>query len=48
MIEAKLVAEGRTTAPVRRISNGVDLSRYDHTEPRCTLPEEYGFEPGTQ
>jgi len=48
MIEAKLLAEGRTTAPVRQISNGVDLSRYDHTEPCCTLPEEYGMEPGSQ
>ena len=48
MIEDKLVQEGRTSAPVRRISNGVDLSRYDHTEPCCTLPEEYGMEPGSQ
>jgi glycosyltransferase involved in cell wall biosynthesis len=47
-IEDKLVAEGRTTAPVRRIYNGVDLSRYDHTEPCCTLAEEYGMEPGSQ
>jgi glycosyltransferase involved in cell wall biosynthesis len=48
MIEAKLEQEGRTTAPIRRIYNGVDLSRYDHTEPCCTLPEEYGMEPGSQ
>ena len=47
-IEAKLVAEGRTAAPVQRIYNGVDLSRYDHQEPCCTLPEEYGLEPGSQ
>jgi len=47
-IEAKLVAEGRTGAPVQRIYNGVDLSRYDHQEPCCTLPEEYGMEPGSQ
>jgi glycosyltransferase involved in cell wall biosynthesis len=47
-IEAKLVAEGRTGAPVRRIYNGVDLTRYDHQEPCCTLPEEYGIEPGSQ
>jgi glycosyltransferase involved in cell wall biosynthesis len=47
-IEAKLVAEGRTAAPVQRIYNGVDLSRYDHQEPCCTLPEEYGMEPGSQ
>jgi glycosyltransferase involved in cell wall biosynthesis len=48
MIEEKLVREGRTTAPVRLIYNGVDLSAYDHTEPCCTLPEEYGMEPGSQ
>jgi glycosyltransferase involved in cell wall biosynthesis len=47
-IEAKLASEGRTTAPVQRIYNGVDLSRYDHQEPCCTLPEEYGMEPGSQ
>ena len=28
MIEAKLESEGRTAAPIRRIYNGVDLSRY--------------------
>jgi glycosyltransferase involved in cell wall biosynthesis len=48
MIEEKLQREGRTTTPVRRIYNGVDLSRYDHMEPCCTLPEEYGMEPGSQ
>jgi glycosyltransferase involved in cell wall biosynthesis len=48
MIEAKLVTEGRTTAPIRRIYNGVDLSRYENQEPCCTLPEEYGMEPGSQ
>jgi glycosyltransferase involved in cell wall biosynthesis len=48
MIERKLVDEGRTTAPIRRIYNGVDLSRYDHTMPCCTLPEDYGLEPGSQ
>jgi glycosyltransferase involved in cell wall biosynthesis len=47
-IEAKLVAEGRATAPIRRIYNGVDLSRYENQEPCCTLPEEYGMEPGSQ
>ena len=48
MIEQKLVEEGRTTAPVRRIYNGVDLSRYDKQEACCTLPDEYGMEPGSQ
>jgi glycosyltransferase involved in cell wall biosynthesis len=47
-IEAKLESEGRTTAPIRRIYNGVDLSRYENQEPSCTLPEEYGMEPGSQ
>jgi glycosyltransferase involved in cell wall biosynthesis len=47
-IEAKLVTEGRTGAPIRRIYNGVDLSRYENQEPCCTLPEEYGMEPGSQ
>ncbi len=26
----------------------MDLDRYDHQEPCCTLPEEYGMEPGSQ
>jgi glycosyltransferase involved in cell wall biosynthesis len=47
-IEHKLVDEERTTVPVRLIYNGVDLERYDHQEPCCTLPEEYGMEPGSQ
>ena len=48
MIEDKLVVEGRTTAPVTRIYNGVDLSRYERVEACCTLPDEYGMEPGSQ
>jgi glycosyltransferase involved in cell wall biosynthesis len=47
MVERKLVDEGRTTAPVTRIYNGVDLSRYEQQEACCTLPEEYGMEPGS-
>lgn len=46
-IEHKLVDEERIQAPVRLIYNGVDLSRYDHQAPCCTLPEEYGLEPGS-
>jgi glycosyltransferase involved in cell wall biosynthesis len=46
-IVAKLLAEGRTSAPVDLIYNGVDLERYEYTEACCTLPEEYGFEEGT-
>jgi glycosyltransferase involved in cell wall biosynthesis len=46
-IVAKIEREGRTGAPVDLIYNGVDLSRYDHTEACCTLPEEYGFPVGS-
>jgi glycosyltransferase involved in cell wall biosynthesis len=48
MIEHKLVDEERIQTPVRRIYNGVDLDRYDHQEPCCTLPAEYGMEEGSQ
>ena len=48
MIDRKLIDEGRSGAPIRLIYNGVDLSRYEHQEPCCTLPEEYGMEPGSQ
>lgn len=47
-IQHKLVDEDRTTVPVTLIYNGVDLERYDHQEACCTLPEEYGMEPGSQ
>ena len=47
-IETKLVDEGRDIVPISLIYNGVDLERYDHQEPCCTLPEEYGMEPGSQ
>src|SRR4029078_12206204 len=47
-IERKIAAEHRTRAPVRLIYNGVDLERYDTQEACCTLPEEYGMEPGSQ
>lgn len=46
-IVRKLHEEGRDTAPVSLIYNGVDLERYDHTAPCCTLGEEYGFPEGT-
>jgi glycosyltransferase involved in cell wall biosynthesis len=47
--QAKLDAEGRAAlVPVSLIYNGVDLQRYDHQEPCCTLPDEYGMEPGSQ
>jgi glycosyltransferase involved in cell wall biosynthesis len=47
-IERKIVDEGRDTTAVRMIYNGVDLERYDHQEPCCTLAEEYGMEPGSK
>jgi glycosyltransferase involved in cell wall biosynthesis len=46
-IVAKLLEEGRTTAAVELIYNGVDLQRYEYTDACCTLPEEYGFPEGT-
>jgi glycosyltransferase involved in cell wall biosynthesis len=47
-IEKKIAEEHRTGAPVRLIYNGVDLERYDHQDPCCTLRDEYGMEPGSQ
>ena len=47
-IERKIADEGREGAPVELIYNGVDLERYDHQEPCCTLRDEYGMEPGSQ
>ncbi len=46
-IIAKLVAEGRTAAPVDLVYNGVDLQKYAYMDACCTLPEEYGFPEGT-
>lgn len=47
-IERKIADERPDLAPVRLIYNGVDLERYDHQEPCCTLRDEYGMEPGSQ
>ena len=47
-IVGKIEDEGRTGTRVSLIYNGVDLERYDHQEPCCTLREEYGMEPGSQ
>jgi glycosyltransferase involved in cell wall biosynthesis len=49
-IVAKLGDEGRIDVgpPVDLIYNGVDLQRYDHQEPCCTLRDEYGMKPGSQ
>ena len=46
-IVVKLHAEGRDTTPIELVYNGVDLSRYDHQEACCTLPEEYGLPEGS-
>ncbi|HEY7736734.1 MAG TPA: glycosyltransferase [Candidatus Limnocylindrales bacterium] len=50
-IVRKLVVEGRSLPGGPRIElihNGVDLARYDHQEPCCTLRDEYGMEPGSR
>ncbi len=47
-IVAKIEAERPGLAPVELIYNGVDLERYDHQEPCCTLRDEFGMEPGSQ
>jgi glycosyltransferase involved in cell wall biosynthesis len=47
-IERKIQDEGRATTRMRMIYNGVDLDRYDHQEPCCTLRDDYGMEPGSQ
>ena len=41
----KIEDEGRVGAPVSLIHNGIDLERYDHLVPCCTLREEYGLPP---
>ncbi len=40
-IVRKIEDEGRVGPPVSLVYNGVDLDRYDHQEPCCTLREEY-------
>jgi glycosyltransferase involved in cell wall biosynthesis len=44
----KVIEEGRVGAPITLIRNGVDLVRYDHQEPCCTLREEYDMTPDAQ
>ncbi len=44
-IDRKVVEEGRLGAERVLIYNGVDLERYDHQEPCCTLRDEYAMEP---
>ena len=45
-IVEKLHHEGRDTIPISLVHNGVDLQRYDHQDPCCTLHEEYGLPDG--
>jgi len=42
----KIAEERPSAVPVSLVHNGVDLARYDRTEACCTLPDEYGLEPG--
>jgi len=42
-MERKIAEERPSAVPVSLIYNGVDLVRYDHQEPCCTLREEYGL-----
>ncbi|MGD0018756.1 MAG: glycosyltransferase [Candidatus Limnocylindrales bacterium] len=44
-IERKIADEGRRGAPVSLIYNGVDLQRYNHQQPCCTLHEDYKIDP---
>ena len=44
-IEEKVVEEGRLGVQRVLVYNGVDLERYDHLEPCCTLRDEYQMEP---
>lgn len=47
-IERKVAEEGRLAVPVSLIHNGVDLQRYDHQQPCCTLHEDYDIPPDGQ
>jgi glycosyltransferase involved in cell wall biosynthesis len=42
-IDRKVVDEGRGSVPRTLVYNGVDLERYSHQEPCCTLREEYAM-----
>jgi len=44
----KIADERGGLAPVSLIYNGVDLDRYEHQEPCCTLREEYDMAPDAQ
>jgi glycosyltransferase involved in cell wall biosynthesis len=42
-IEHKILDEGRSGVPVSLIYNGVDLQRYNHQQPCCTLHDDYSI-----
>jgi glycosyltransferase involved in cell wall biosynthesis len=42
-IEQKVREEGRVGAPMSLIYNGVDLQRYNHQQPCCTLHDDYSI-----
>jgi glycosyltransferase involved in cell wall biosynthesis len=42
-IEQKIHEEGRTGSPISLIYNGVDLQRYNHQQPCCTLHDDYSI-----
>ena len=42
-IEQKIHDEGRTGSPISLIYNGVDLQRYNHQQPCCTLHDDYSI-----
>jgi glycosyltransferase involved in cell wall biosynthesis len=48
MIVDKIADERPVGPEVSLVYNGVDLDRYDHQEPCCTLREEYGMEPSAR
>ena len=48
MIVDKITDERGSDVPLSLIYNGIDLERYDHQEPCCTLREEYGMEPSAR
>ncbi len=45
-IVRKIAEERGSATPVSLIYNGVDLQRYDHQQPCCTLSQEYGIPQG--
>ena len=47
-IKEKIEDEGRYGPPVSLIYNGVDLQRYNHQQPCCTLHEDYHLDPEAQ